>query len=197
MTATKSTIYYQKRREKYVETWFRQCKESFGKGFIIIAVFSYNGKLKISRVEKNFKINSTYYRERVLHPIFTEEIPFLYLNDFQIVKLHQGKATSHTSKSTTALHEKMKTDTCIAYIPFQHIPAKSSDVSPMDYCVFGLFKRAISKLKPITIDGLFKVVEEEWKSIPLAILRKALLSWESPCRLIDQKKGYKIENFKK
>ncbi|GBM20803.1 hypothetical protein AVEN_108253-1 [Araneus ventricosus] len=60
----------------------------------------------------------------------------------------------------------------------------------MDYCTFGLLKRALSKRKPTTIEGLWKVVEEEWKSIPLGILRKALLSQKSRSRLIVQKKGY-------
>ncbi|GBN62665.1 hypothetical protein AVEN_138367-1 [Araneus ventricosus] len=62
--------------------------------------------LKIRRVEKNIKNNSTYYPENVLRPIFREKIPFLYPNDFQRVKLHQDKATSHTSKSSTAFPEK-------------------------------------------------------------------------------------------
>ncbi|GBN23068.1 hypothetical protein AVEN_233990-1 [Araneus ventricosus] len=142
---------------------------------------------------KNVQINSTYYQEKVLRPIFTEEIPFFYPNDCQRVKLQQDKTTSHTSKSTTAFLEKMKTDTGIAFIPFQHIPSKSPDISPMDYCAFGLFKRALSKRKPTTIDELWKVVEEERKSITLEILRKALLSWKSGCRIIVHKKGYKIK----
>ncbi|GBO14483.1 hypothetical protein AVEN_94971-1 [Araneus ventricosus] len=83
----------------------------------------------------------------------------------------------------------MKTDTGIAFIPFQHIPSKSPDISPMDYCAFGLFKRALSKRKPTTIDGLRKVVEEGWNSIPMEILRTALLSWKSGCRIIVHKKA--------
>ncbi|GBM86860.1 hypothetical protein AVEN_223908-1 [Araneus ventricosus] len=86
--------------------------------------------------------------------MFTEEIPFLYPNDFQRVKFHQDKATNHTSKSTTAFLEKKRTDTGIAFIPFQHIPENSPDVSYMDYCAFGLMKRALSKRNPTTIDGL-------------------------------------------
>lgn len=45
-----------------------------------------------------------------------------------------------------------------------------------DQMVFNLLKRAISKLKSTSIDGLWKVMEEKWKSIPLEILRKALIS---------------------
>ncbi|GBO20407.1 hypothetical protein AVEN_60674-1 [Araneus ventricosus] len=86
----------------------------------------------------------------------------------------------------------MKTDTDIAYIPFQNIPEKSPGVSLMDYCAFGLLKRAHSKRKPTTIDGLWKVIEEKWKSIPLEISRKALLSWKSQFRLRFQKKDYQF-----
>ncbi|GBM27937.1 hypothetical protein AVEN_146159-1 [Araneus ventricosus] len=134
-------------------------------------------EIKNKKSGGNVKIESTYYQEKVLRPIFAEEIPLLYPNDFQRVKLHQDKAPSRTSKSTTAFLVKVETDTGIAYIPFQHIPAKSPDVSPMGYRAFGLLKRALPKCKSTTIYGLWKVVEEEWKSIPLEILREAFLSW--------------------
>ncbi|GBM01398.1 hypothetical protein AVEN_236217-1 [Araneus ventricosus] len=84
----------------------------------------------------------------------------------------------------------------IAYILFK-TPAKSPDVSPVDYCAFGLLKRALSNHKPTMINGLWKVVEEEWKSIPLETLRKTLLLWKLRCSLIVQKKGYQIEHLKK
>ncbi|GBN32471.1 hypothetical protein AVEN_194331-1 [Araneus ventricosus] len=90
----------------------------------------------------------------------------------------------------------MKTDAGIAYIPLQHILAKSPDISSKDNCAFGLWKRAVSKRKSTTIDGLLKV-EEEWKSIPLGILRKALLSWKSRCRLIVKKKAIRWNILKK
>ena len=83
------------------------------------------------------------------------------------------------------------------YIHFLHIPAKSPDVSPIDHCAFGLLKRAFSKPRPTTIVGLWKDVEEEWKSIPLEILRKAFLSWKSRCRLVVQKQDCLTEHFKK
>ncbi|GBN21627.1 hypothetical protein AVEN_144978-1 [Araneus ventricosus] len=92
------------------------------------------------------------------------------------MKLHQDKATSHTSKSTPVFLEKVKTDRVIAYVPFQHTPVMAPDVSPMDYFAFILLTRALSKSKPTTIYELWKVVEVEWKSIPLEISRKVLLS---------------------
>ena len=48
-----------------------ESKESYPKGFMIVAGFSYNGKLKIRKVAKSVKIN-----EHILTPIFMNDIPF-------------------------------------------------------------------------------------------------------------------------
>ena len=34
-------------------------------------------------------------------------------------------------------------------VPFTDIPIKSPDVSPMDFCAFGLLKSALVKLRPV------------------------------------------------
>ena len=46
--------------------------ENFIKCFMIIIGFSYTGKVKIRKVEKNVKINSDYYQKYILTPIFKE-----------------------------------------------------------------------------------------------------------------------------
>lgn len=38
--------------EKNLKCWFREDKENFVKGFMVIAVFSYYGKLTFKKVEK-------------------------------------------------------------------------------------------------------------------------------------------------
>ena len=57
----------------------------------------------------------------------------------------------------------------IEYTPFQHILAKSPGVSSMDYCTFGLLKIALSKRPPTKIGEPWKVVKEEWTTIPLKV----------------------------
>ena len=69
---------------------------------------------------------------------FWKEIPFIYLMNLNQVELPQDKASSHTSRSTALFLEKMCNETRIKTIPFDHIPVKSSDASPMDFCAFGL-----------------------------------------------------------
>ena len=61
----KRSIYYKKRGEKYICPWFKESKESYPKGFMIVAGFSYNGKLKIRKAAKSVKINATYYQEHI------------------------------------------------------------------------------------------------------------------------------------
>ena len=68
----------EKRRKKYFVTWFKQSKESFSKEFVIVADFSYKGKVKMIKIDKNVKIISNYYQEHILTPIFKYKIPDLY-----------------------------------------------------------------------------------------------------------------------
>jgi hypothetical protein len=138
-------IFYRKRGEKKFQTWFKESRESFPKGFMIVAGFGYNGKLTIRRIEKNAKINSSYYQEHILKPIFYEEIPNLYPGLCDKVEVHQNKASSHTSASTLQFLQNITSETKIKAIPFDHIPVKSPDASPMDFCAFGQLKRALER----------------------------------------------------
>ncbi|KFM63934.1 hypothetical protein X975_02668, partial [Stegodyphus mimosarum] len=72
----------------------------------------------------------------------------------------------------------MEQKTGIEAIPFTDIPTQSPDASPMDFCVFGLLKTALSKRCRKTLTGLWKAVREEWDKIPLLPLQKELLSWK-------------------
>ena len=107
---------------------------------------------------------------------------------FHRVKFHQDKAARHTLKITTAFFEKMKINTSTKYTSIKHFLGMSSDISPMDYCAFGIFKH-----KPTAIE-FRKILEKKWKSILLELLRKAVLSWKSWCRVVVLKQGYQIKH---
>ena len=61
-------------------------------------------------------------------------------------------------------------------IHFENTREKFPDVFSVRYCVFGLLKKLLSQSKLTKIDGFWKIVEEEKKSIPRKISGKALLS---------------------
>jgi len=192
----KRSIYYEKRGERNREQWIVECKESYPKGIMVVAGFSYKGKLAIRKVPPNVKINSQFYQREVLDPIFHHDIPSFYGEDLGNVFLHQDKASSHTSRSTTAYLDNLCTETGINVIPFKSIPTKSPDAAPMDFCCFGLLKYGLSKRHPTTITGLWKVVEEEWSKLNQSVLIKSLLSWKVRCRAIVLNQGYQIEHMK-
>ncbi|GFX12911.1 hypothetical protein TNCV_3659071 [Trichonephila clavipes] len=73
-----------------------------------VAGFSYSGKLKVKKSLNKAKINSLYYPQNILEPIFDEGIPVLYGQGIDKVELPMDKASSHTSKSNTAYLAKRK-----------------------------------------------------------------------------------------
>ncbi|UYV72765.1 hypothetical protein LAZ67_10000614 [Cordylochernes scorpioides] len=158
----KRAIYYQKRVEKSRPIWLKECAESYPKGFMVACGISYEGKLKIRKVERNAKINSEYYQNNILEPIFLNDIPSIY-----------GK---QSNKNRT--------------------PVKSPDLAPMDFCIFGCLKRALGKRHPRTIEGLWKVVKEEWDLLSMTMIRKCLISWKIRCRSVNKQKGFQIEHLK-
>lgn len=93
--------------------------------------------------------------------------------------------------------ENLKTETGINYIPYSHIPVKSPDAAPMDFCVFGALKHSLGKRRPKTLGGLWKVLNEEWNNLNDVILQKSLVFWKIRCRAIVERKGYQIEHLRK
>lgn len=55
---------------------------------------------------------------------------------------------------------------------FHYILLKSTDVSAVEYSAIGFIKRAFSKQKYITFDGIWKVIKEECQAISLELLWK-------------------------
>ena len=187
-------IYYRPIDKQPYQKWAKECRESFSKGFMVIAGYSYKGKLRIRRVGKNVKMNSVYYQTNVLTPLYRTEIPALYGPETGMAWIHQDKASSHTSKTTRSFMNRMQNETGINAIPFEDIPVKSPDASPMDFCAFGLLKRALGKRRPRTLDGLWKACKEEWEQMDMSSLQRSLLQWKLRCRAIVKQAGYQIEH---
>lgn len=46
-------IYYKPVDNVPYQKWFKECRETFSKGFMVIAGYSYRGKLQIRKVERS------------------------------------------------------------------------------------------------------------------------------------------------
>jgi [histone H3]-lysine36 N-dimethyltransferase SETMAR len=194
-TGRRRSIYYALQDRSDDKHWVR-FREQNPKGFMIVAGVCFNGKLLLKKVEPKVKINSNYYSEKCL-PLIFKDIQKLYpKNQLKEVFFHQDLATSHFSRYTTRKLDQLKSETGINYIPRHHIPVKSPDISPMDFCVFGLVKRGLWRHKPKNLKGLWKALQIEWKRLPQEVIQRALESWKSRCRLVVKKCGEHIEHIR-
>ena len=95
-----SRICYVKRGEKVPEAWVLENDKSFKKGFMVVGILTGKGTVPLIKVPSATKINSQFYVDYVLRPLFTEHLPRLYGKYINKVFFHHDKATSHTSELT-------------------------------------------------------------------------------------------------
>ena len=188
----KRRICYVKRGEPVPESWIFENDESF----MVIGIITGRGTVPIFRVPTKVKINAEYYVELVLKPLFTKHLPLLYPGEMDKVFFHHDKATSHTADSTTDYLEELKTNIGISYLEKQDIPVKAPDASPLEFFGFGYLKQRLGKRNAKTLDGVWKIVREEWSLIDLNMIQNVFASWKRRLRMISAKNGEQIEHLK-
>ena len=72
-------ICYVTRGKQIPETWVRQCRETFPKGFMVVGCLTGRDALPLIKVPSKCKINSKYYIDFLLKLIFERKLPNLYL----------------------------------------------------------------------------------------------------------------------
>lgn len=179
-----------------VEKFVVEKKEKFNDKFMVVGAISGRGTLPLFKVPQNVKVNARYYIDHVLRPLVEVYIPRLYGEDACKVFIHHDAATAHTAKITAAYAEEVKQKYGITIIRKEDIPVKSPDASPMDFFGFGYLKQRLFRRKASTLDGLWKVLQEEWNKVTPELALKVMESWKKRCRLINSKSGEHIENCK-
>lgn len=191
-----SRICYVNRGETVPESWVFEKDESFKKGFMVVGILTGKGTIPLIRVPSKVKINAQFYVDYVLKPLFTEHLPKLYRNEMDKVFFHHDKASSHTSHLTTRYLEKMKAELGISYIDKEDIPVKTPDASPLDFFGFGYLKQRLGKRRARTLDGIWKISQEEWSKIDVEMIEKTFSSWKRRLRMVVEKDGEHIEQVK-
>jgi IS1 family transposase len=54
-------------------------------------------------------------------------------------------------------------------------------------------KQKFERRQATTLDGLWKVLNDEWSKIPVTLVGKVYESWKKRCRAVHKNHGYHIE----
>ena len=101
------------------------------------------------------------------------------------------------AKFTTEYLATLKTNGGPNFIRKEDIPTKSPDISPMDFFGFWYLKQRLFHRKASTVEGLWKVVRNEWANITPEMCQKVFASWKRRCRAVTQRNGKHIEQTKR
>ena len=158
---SESRICYIKQGKQVGDDWVLETDKSFKSGFMVVGILTGMGTAPLIRVSSSTKINLQYYVDYVLRPLFTEHLPRLYGQDINKVFFHHDKATSHTSNLTTDYINEVAEELGITYIEKKEITVKCLDASPLDFFGFGYLKQRIAKRKAKTLEGFWKISQDE------------------------------------
>lgn len=191
----KRRIYYEKRRAE-ADEYVYENSEKFSDKFMVVGAITGRGPLPLIRVPEKVKINSAYYIEHVLKPLLEDYVPKLYGEDTSKVFVHHDAAPSHTSRATAAYAADLKSRLGISIIDKSEIPVKSPDTSPMDFFGFGYLKQRLFRRRAKTLEGLWKVLKEEWDKVGPEMTKKVIESWKLRLRTVNKRNGEHIEHCK-
>lgn len=190
------SICYTKKGSNMVENWVKEKKEKFSKGFMVVGALSGRGRLPLRKVPSKVKVNSRYYIDSVLAPLIDQDLPALYPGEMHKVVIHHDKASSHTSRETQQYLQQKSLEVGISWLANEDIPVKAPDASPLDFYGFGFLKQKLSRRRPKTVEGLWKVLNEVWSTVSLQDIKKVYDSWKRRCRMVTKMHGKHVEQTK-
>ena len=109
---------------------------------------------------------------------------------------HHNKASSHTANLTISYLAKMKEELGVSYINKEDITLITPDGSLLDFFGFGYLKQRLLKRIALTLNGIWKLAQEEWSKIDLDLVRNVFNSWKKRLLLISARYGAHIEQTK-
>ncbi|OWA55019.1 hypothetical protein BV898_19404 [Hypsibius exemplaris] len=115
------------------------------------------GKTAIRFVKPGAKINSEYYIQHVLKPLFKNDIRKLFPGELiNKVVFHYDRGPAHSSEIT----KEWFRNSGIKFILKEHWMGNSPDLAPMDFCENGLFKWKLFDYAAITVAGSKRIMRK-------------------------------------
>jgi len=185
-------IYCQFRGRQSPRSFLKYWREKHPKGVMFVAGISYKGTTDIRFVPPRAKVNSDFYINKVVHPLFKKDIPRLFGKQAKMAVLHRDSAPAHKSAKTVAW---LKSNG-YKFIPEEDWPANSPDLSPMDYSINGIFKQRLWRRKTKSLEGLKRAMREEWKKIDIGLCRRTMKGWAPRVEKMLENKGYQFQHLR-
>ncbi|OXA40783.1 hypothetical protein Fcan01_24481 [Folsomia candida] len=133
--------------------------------------------------------------ERCLKTTLGKELPKLYPTDYDKVIVHHDKALSHTATFTRRYAKDLEARRGTKIIKNTLSLVKSPDISPMDFFGFGHVKQKMVSKRPTKMDGLWKLVNGEWREIIPEICQGEFSAWKKRCWTVAQVHREHIEQI--
>jgi len=183
-------LYYELRGGRTDESWTKLWTVSHPIGVMFFAGISSRGVTKLRFIEPGAKINSDYYIEHCLKPLFEDDIPRLFPGEEHKVVFHQDSAPAHASKKT----QKWLADSGINFIPAAEWMGNSPDMAPMDFSINGIFKWKLFDKAASSILGLKRVMTTVWSGLSRELCVKTLKSWPKRVKMMILSGGLHVEH---
>ena len=137
----------------------------------------WRGTSRLYVVPDGCKVNAETFIKLILKPMVEKDIPKLFGDDAKKAVFHVNSAPSHVAKATV----QWLTDLGVSFICKAQCMGNSPDLASMDYAINSIFKQILKKKKCNSAEQLARICKLQWNKFPLAIIRKALLSWKKTC----------------
>ena len=170
----KSTI---ENKRLYVE------RSGFPMSLMVSVAVSKVGKLSIFFVEPGAKVNSAYYREKLLASMIPE---MDRLTGYQSYVFVQDGARSLTANETVRFLNQQQ---YLTLLQPNMWPPNSPDLNPVDYCVWSALERNVYRGRSENTFELKEAILQEWEALPQALINNAIDGFRSCVRLVIAENG--------
>jgi hypothetical protein len=120
--------------------------------------------------------------------------PQLQQNNFGVVWFQQDGATAHTARHSMAVLREMFPGRLISRYGDIPWPARSPDLTPCDYFLWGYLKSEVFKHRPRTLQDLKDAIRLEVARIPQQMLRRVIQNFRSRLEQCVDNEGHHLND---